>query len=482
MKKLFGKKDKEMTPEQHREFLESHGITVSGGNKRATKFDQFSAYAQKVTQSRNTPLGPNSFKNAENSDPAFTSETGGSHSSNPYATGSSSSNPYANASVNYNKSVPSGTGNAAQRPYGGNYGNYGNNRQNNSAPVLDSKSQYGTASTSQSSSPYASAETSYSNRFGAGNGAPLTRTETTDTTAEARAKLFQGASTQAGAFAGRSSMGNSNSAAKKPISAEDELFELPSELDQNAPPSQNGYGQEQQQELDSEDEDVEAIKGQIRFTKKESVQSTRNALRMAAEAEESGRNTLGMLGSQGERIANTERTLALAETQNKIAEEKARELKIANRPLYVPHMSNPFNAKRRLQEQEAKIKAEHMFEQRNREGRRQMAYDSQQRIIKGLNGDNMSETAQKYRNQKFASSAERQKYQFEGDSEDEDLENEIDSNLDGLSSAASRLNKLALATNEEITRQNERLDRIADQTDMLDVNVHLNTSRLQNIK
>ena len=46
------------------------------------------------------------------------------------------------------------------------------------------------------------------------------------------------------------------------------------------------------------EEDVEGIKQQLRFTKQESVNSTRNALRLAREAEETARNTLGKLGDQ----------------------------------------------------------------------------------------------------------------------------------------------------------------------------------------
>lgn len=46
------------------------------------------------------------------------------------------------------------------------------------------------------------------------------------------------------------------------------------------------------------EEDVEGIKRQTRWTKQESVNSTRNALRMAREAEETARNTLGRLGDQ----------------------------------------------------------------------------------------------------------------------------------------------------------------------------------------
>lgn len=49
---------------------------------------------------------------------------------------------------------------------------------------------------------------------------------------------------------------------------------------------------------DENDEDVEGIKQQTRFLKQDSVNSTRNALRLAREAEETARNTLTRLGDQ----------------------------------------------------------------------------------------------------------------------------------------------------------------------------------------
>lgn len=52
------------------------------------------------------------------------------------------------------------------------------------------------------------------------------------------------------------------------------------------------------QQGEETEEDVEAIKKDIRWTKQESANSTRNALRMAREAEETGRSTLLRLGDQ----------------------------------------------------------------------------------------------------------------------------------------------------------------------------------------
>lgn len=55
-----------------------------------------------------------------------------------------------------------------------------------------------------------------------------------------------------------------------------------------------------------------------------------------AQSEETGRDTLARLGAQGERIHNTEKNLDLASNQNRLAEEKARELKQLNRSMVVP--------------------------------------------------------------------------------------------------------------------------------------------------
>lgn len=59
----------------------------------------------------------------------------------------------------------------------------------------------------------------------------------------------------------------------------------------DVPQSESAPGQETE-------EDIEGIKTQTRFVKQESVNSTRNALRLAREAEETARNTLGRLGDQ----------------------------------------------------------------------------------------------------------------------------------------------------------------------------------------
>lgn len=223
-----------------------------------------------------------------------------------------------------------------------------------------------------------------------------------------------------------------------------------------------GYGAYEDRQLtaeEEEEEDVQATKQQIRFIKQEDVSSTRNALRIAAQAEETGRNTLARLGTQGERIHNTEKNLDLAANHNRIAEDKARELKTLNKSMFAVHVSNPFTASSRRQQRDDDIINKHRSEREQRESSRQAAFESNQRLDRTFRELQPGEAG--YAAKKGKSTlAERAKYQFEADSEDDEMETEIDSNLDALSGAATRLNGLARATGKEVDEQNRHLERI----------------------
>jgi hypothetical protein len=231
-----------------------------------------------------------------------------------------------------------------------------------------------------------------------------------------------------------------------------------------------------------EDEEVLKVKDQIRFTKQESVASTRNTLRMAREAEESGKNTMGMLGAQSEALFNTERNLSLAETQDMMSRDKITQLNHYNRNILKPSVQNPFTKKRRLREKEEKIKNDRIAEKIEAERTRAQLSNSTQRIKSALDsGDGMGdEIAAKYRREKIKSQAKQ--YQFEADSEDDEMEGEIGENLDEIGKFAGRLKTLAVAQGEEIDKQNSRLRDIEERADKLDVNIHVNTARLRDVR
>lgn len=219
------------------------------------------------------------------------------------------------------------------------------------------------------------------------------------------------------------------------------------------------YGDRQLTAEEEEEEDVEATKQEIRFIKQEDVSSTRNALRVAAQAEETGRNTLARIGAQGERIHNTEEKLDLTANHNRMAGEKARELKTLNKSMFAVHVSNPFTGASRRQKRDDDIMEKHRDERAMREATRREGYQTDQRLQKTFKDLNSGDPASNTKLQK-STLAERAKYQFEADEEDEQMENEIDSNIDALHGAATRLNGLARATGQELDEQNRHLGRI----------------------
>jgi hypothetical protein len=119
----------------------------------------------------------------------------------------------------------------------------------------------------------------------------------------------------------------------------------------------------------------------------------------------------------------------------------------------------------------------HQTERDQREATRKAAWDSNarknetQRQLAGAGGPGKKSTL-----------ADRAKYQFEADSEDDDMENEIDSNLDELHGAAKRLNQLGRAMGTEVESQNKHIDRIIGKTDKVDDQIAMNRARLDRIK
>ena len=223
--------------------------------------------------------------------------------------------------------------------------------------------------------------------------------------------------------------------------------------------SYEAYGDRQLTAEEEEEEDVEATKQEIRFIKQEDVSSTRNALRVAAQAEETGMNTLARIGAQGERIHNTEKNLDLTANHNQVAAEKARELKTLNKSMFAVHVANPFTSASRKQKRDEDIMEKHRTERLLRESTRREEYDSDQRLQRTFKDLHSGDPASQGKIQK-STLAERAKYQFEADEEDEQMENEIDSNIDALHGAATRLNGLARATGKELDEQNRHLGRI----------------------
>ena len=91
--------------------------------------------------------------------------------------------------------------------------------------------------------------------------------------------------------------------------------------------------------------------------------------------------------------------------------------------MFAVHVSNPFTATSRRERQDADVLERHHLEREAREATRRAGYDTNQRMEKTFKeiGKVQPNAAEK----KQSSLAERAKYQFEADSEDDEMENGV---------------------------------------------------------
>ncbi|GAA5908004.1 hypothetical protein JCM8208_004020 [Rhodotorula glutinis] len=240
-------------------------------------------------------------------------------------------------------------------------------------------------------------------------------------------------------------------------------------------------GQQEQQFENEEDQEVEGIKQQTRFIKQESLASTRNAVRIAREAEETARATLDKLGEQSDRIANTERHLDLAKAHNDRAVDETKELEALNKSIFRPTFT--FNKQAKRDREERRLLDRHNAEKAERESVRREQYESRARIDSTFNTmDRDAENAAQARNRARARGAERSRYQFEATASDDEVEDEIDGNLDELSGVAGRLKMLSMTMGTEVDQQNKKIGKISGKVDVLDNNVVRSTQRLARVK
>ncbi|KAK9464894.1 hypothetical protein V1512DRAFT_267128 [Lipomyces arxii] len=245
-----------------------------------------------------------------------------------------------------------------------------------------------------------------------------------------------------------------------------------------------------EQRLEEQDVEVDALKDQIRFTNKKALGAEDGALRYAEEAEASGLRTLKMLGEQSDQLSSAEGALAVTDNKTKLAEDYAAELKRLNKSILAVHVSNPFRSRQRLIEQETEIRENFRNQQLDREAQRKRQYLSQQRVA-GAMGNTagerrrvMTETERKYRlkmDQNKQELAAQSKYMFEPEEQDFVDEREINNKLDTISQASQRLNMMAKSINNEVTSQNERIQKLDRRTQDVEIDVHLNTARLARI-
>ncbi|RKP02421.1 hypothetical protein CXG81DRAFT_10831 [Caulochytrium protostelioides] len=211
----------------------------------------------------------------------------------------------------------------------------------------------------------------------------------------------------------------------------------------------------------------EWLSKKTRDVQDESLASSRRALQRMREAEDVAASNITKMYTQSEQLHGIERRLDLAEQHVKVSDAKADELKSLSRFFMIPSFGSKKVRKREGKLDKFQGQLDDTAEARRQEdqARRNRPLEEQSGKSKSKSKKGMPHGApQPYRNYTTPEGVER-----------DDLEQEIDTNLDEMSSGLARLRMAGLRMNEELDSQKVHLDRIQDKTDY--TNERLNQTR-----
>lgn len=220
--------------------------------------------------------------------------------------------------------------------------------------------------------------------------------------------------------------------------------------------SYGGYGEQRElTEEEQEEADYQAILAEKRQVQQDSVASVSRSVQMARQANEVGRATLARLGAQGERLHNTEKNLDLAANQNKIAQDRAAELKTLNGSMFAVHVGNPFTSKQRQQKADEEVLSRHRSEREQREATRRDGYAATQRMEQ-----NMRQIGGSAMGRAQGRKKDYGKFNLEDEEGADELEDQIDDGLTELEGQVKMMNMVGRAIGAEVDAQNTQIDRI----------------------
>jgi hypothetical protein len=239
-----------------------------------------------------------------------------------------------------------------------------------------------------------------------------------------------------------------------------------------------GYGEQRQLTAEEQEEaDYQAILAEKRKLQEESASSVNRSVQMARQANEVGRATLARLGAQGERLHNTEKNLDLAATQNKIAQDRAAELKTLNRSMFAVHVGNPFTSKQRQMRADEEVLSRHQKEREQREATRREGFAANQRMEANFKElDRAAMPRQQNRKKNYG------KFNLDDEEGADEVEDRIDDGITELEAQVGMMNMVGRAIGKEVESQNKRIDVISQKTDKTNDSTVMNRERLNRIK
>ncbi|KAI0852477.1 hypothetical protein F5Y00DRAFT_226740 [Daldinia vernicosa] len=243
-----------------------------------------------------------------------------------------------------------------------------------------------------------------------------------------------------------------------------------------------GYGEQRELTAEEQEEaEIDDIKRQIKEERLATVGTTQNIARTADQALDVAMQTVARLGGQTERLNYTETLIDKGSFASREAEQSTKKLKSLNRSMFAVHVGNPFTASKRQREIEQKALDEHRSEREIRETTRKEGYMGNQRMEATFREAEASANNHVWKKQ---SAAERSKYAFEDDDDEETnaQEDEIDENMELTARRLASINHLAHNISDIVDTQNKTIDRIGSKSDKLSDETVVHTRRLQTIR
>ncbi|EGF82656.1 hypothetical protein BATDEDRAFT_36590 [Batrachochytrium dendrobatidis JAM81] len=194
----------------------------------------------------------------------------------------------------------------------------------------------------------------------------------------------------------------------------------------------------------------------------ESLSSTRRALQRLNETQTTAEKNMGMMNQQSEQLHKIELRIDVAENQAKVNDAKVDHLKAVNRFFLIPSFGKG-KAKRREKKlkdaidegktttKSSKEREAQWEEHNNRKAEFQSKYDARPNGPAGAASGNNSRYERIYTTPQGV--------------DRDDVEVELDSNLNDISSGLSRLKMMGMAMNSELDSQSQQMNRIHDRTD-----------------
>ncbi|KAI8927218.1 hypothetical protein BC831DRAFT_453218 [Entophlyctis helioformis] len=245
------------------------------------------------------------------------------------------------------------------------------------------------------------------------------------------------------------------------------------------------------------------LDGRTKQVQHDSRDSTRRALQRLNAAQETAEYNVNKLNQQSEQLHNIERRLDRTEHQAKVSDAKADYLKAVNRFFMIPAFGAG-KAKRKEEELKKQEEADKFSGRSAREresewdarNRRQDDYRSRYDAHAGGSNDSLNSRYDQSRSDdrsrsrsagpnhhaggRSGNSYDRMYTTPHGIDRD-DVEEEIDSNLNEISSGLSRLKMMGTAMNEELGFQRGQMSRIADRTDSTRDRVEILNRKVENV-